>query len=64
MNASMNLQSIKIKFIEEFSGLNNEILVNPIMEEEYLNKAITANVDIREGRIISHENLVKESANW
>jgi hypothetical protein len=28
----MNLQSIKIKFIEEFAGLNNEVLVKKMYD--------------------------------
>ncbi len=32
MESSMNIQSIKIKFIEEFAGLNNEALVKKLYE--------------------------------
>jgi len=32
MKSSMSIQSIKIKFIEEFAGLNNEVLVKKLYE--------------------------------
>jgi hypothetical protein len=83
MDSSMNIQSIKIKFIEEFAGLNNEALVKklyeilllekklayeallkPMTEQEYINKAIQANLDIAEGDVTDHNDLKKESENW
>ena len=33
MDSSMNIQSIKIRFIEEFAGLNNEALVKKLYEK-------------------------------
>jgi len=36
----------------------------PMTKQELIARARKSNEDIKEGRVISHEDLIKESENW
>lgn len=55
----------KQQILELIKDLPEEVDVDEVMYRLYLRQKLeAAEKDVREGRLISHEEVVKETSNW
>ena len=52
------------KILKKFRATKAKTVLKPMTEEELIARAIKSNKDIEAGRVISQEDLEKESENW
>jgi len=55
----------KKQVLEIVKDLPEEVDIDEIMHRLYLRKKLeAAEQDVREGKVVSHEEVVKETSNW
>lgn len=55
----------KKQVLEIVKDLPEEVDIDEIMHRLYLRKKLeAAEKDVREGKVVSHEEVVKETSNW
>ncbi len=55
----------KQQVLEIIKGLPEEVDIDEIMYRLYLRQKLeTAEKDVREGKVISHEEVVRETSEW